>query len=147
MTEPKRPRVAKDIAILNGPTDDGHGARVVRIREGEVSAGEIRPVRQGESINHSEVVRLRPLDREQRVCEIEVLHAPNADANAHDPAKAQAKGEAAQAGQAAQAGTDALRRRNQTPGPVRVSNPTYRKNWSAIFDSKGKSDEPDWSVN
>jgi hypothetical protein len=27
---------------------------------------------------------------------------------------------------------------------VRVSNPTYRKNWSAIFESKKKRD---WSVN
>lgn len=125
MTESKRPRAPKDIAILNGPTDDGHGARVVRIREGEVSAGEIRPVREGESINQSEVVRLKPLDREQRVCEIEVLHDPGGD-QAKKPAET------------------APRKRSQTPGPVRVSNPTYRKNWSAIFESKKKRD---WSVN
>jgi hypothetical protein len=138
MTESKRPNAPKDIAILNGPTEDGHGARVVRIREGEVSAGEIRPVREGESINQSEVVRLRPLDREQRVCEIEVLHAPNAptarsaDTKASDPE---------------QTAESAPRSRNHTPGPVRVSNPSYRKNWSAIFESKSKPGEPDWSVN
>ena len=126
MTESKPPRAPKDIAILNGPTEDGQGARVVRIREGEVSAGEIRPVREGESINQSEVVRLKPLDREQRVCEVEVLHAP--------------QGEKAEPADAAAA----PRRRNHTPGPVRVSNPTYRKNWSAIFESKNKRD---WSVN
>jgi len=125
MAEAKPPRAPKDIAILNGPTDDGQGARVVRIREGEVSAGEIRPVREGESINQSEVVRLKPLDREQRVCEVEVLHEPGGE-NADKP-----KGKAP-------------RQRSQTPGPVRVSNPTYRKNWSAIFESKTKRD---WSVN
>jgi hypothetical protein len=128
MTEPKRPDAPKDIAILNGPTDDGQGARVVRIRKGEVSAGEIRPVKEGESINQSEVVRLKPLDQEQRVCEIEVLHAP--------PGEPAEKTENAK--------DKAPRRRSHTPGPVRVSNPTYRKNWSAIFESKNKRD---WSVN
>jgi hypothetical protein len=128
MTDSKRARAPKDIAILNGPTDDGHGARVVRIREGEVSAGEIRPVKEGESINQSEVVRLKPLDREQRVCEIEVLHAP--------------QGEHAQSAEHAK--DKPPRRRSHTPGPVRVSNPTYRKNWSAIFESKKKRN---WSVN
>jgi len=136
MSEPKRPRAqrnqrapqapsaqergrereAKDIAILNGPTEDGRGARVVRIRDGEVSAGEIRPVREGESVNQSEVVRLRPLDQDERVCEVEVLHAPP---------------QAADAPNAAKNGKD---ERSASPGPARVSTANYRKNWSTIFE-------------
>ena len=66
----------KDIAILHGPTEDGQGARVLRFKEGNVYAGEVRPVREGQSIGHQELVRLRPLDPDVPVCEVEVLHAP-----------------------------------------------------------------------
>ena len=128
MSETKpRPRTAapKDIAILSGPTEDGQGAKVLRIREGDVSAGEIRPVREGEPVNQSEVVRLHPLDAGQRVCAVEVLHAPagtpTKDAGQHEQ---EARGSA---------------------GPARVSNARYRQNWSAIFESN-KADS-DWSVN
>ena len=121
-----KPRAPKDIAILNGPTEDGQGAKVVRIREGDVSAGEIRPIRDGEPINQSELVRLHPLDASQRVCAVEVLHAP-ADED--------------------------KRKANGSAGPARVSNARYRQNWSEIFerqapsDGSGKPSESDWSVN
>jgi hypothetical protein len=129
MTEAKRP-APKDIAIVSGPTEDGQGARVLRIREGDVSAGEIRPVREGEPINHAEVVRLHPLDAGQRVCEIEVLHAPKTgdevDGKAHTSAKPT--------------------KTTTSSGPARVSNAKYRKNWSAIFGDANRS-ETDWSIN
>jgi 3-phenylpropionate/cinnamic acid dioxygenase small subunit len=125
MTDTKEP--PKDIAILSGPTEDGLGARVVRIREGgDVSAGEIRPVRDGEPINQSELVRLHPLDASQRVCAVEVLHAP---------------------------AEEEKRKANGSAGPARVSNARYRQNWSEIFerqapsDGSGKPSESDWSVN
>jgi len=120
MSEPKRqPKPPPDIAILGGPTDDGQGARLLRIRDGQLSAGEIRPVKEGDPITHTEVVRLRPLDAEHRVCEVEVLHAPAA-----------------------------LPKLATSSGPARVSTPNYRKNWSAIFETKRKRrPKSDWSVN
>ena len=120
----QRPKASRkpppDIAILGGPTEDGQGAHVVRIREGSVSAGEIRPVKEGETITHNEVLRLRPLDGEQRVCEVEVLHAPKE-----------------------------LPKPEQTSsGPARVSTPNYRKNWNTIFASKRKRrGKADWTIN
>jgi hypothetical protein len=132
MTETKR--APKDIAILSGPTEDGQGARVVRIREGVgVSAGEIRPVREGEPINQSELVRLHPLDQQKRVCAVEVLHAPEASQEPQKPAPKRASGGV---------------------GPARVSNARYRRNWNAIFgavdDQEGGEAPPDgsdWSLN
>ena len=100
----------KDIAIVGGPTDDGQGARVLRIRDGSLSAGELRPLREGETITHSEVVRLRPLEGEPRVCEVEVLHEPP-----------QTKS-------------------SDTPRRARVSTASYHKNWDAVFDTKKKRD-------
>ena len=118
----------KDIAILSGPTEDGQGARVVRIRDGgEVSAGEIRPLREGEPINSSELVRLHPLDANKRVCAVEVLHAP---AGAAIPDQSAVGSES-----------------KRSAGPVRVSNEKYRQNWNVIFGSKESASEGDWSLN
>ena len=129
MTDTKQ--TPKDIAILSGPTEDGQGARVVRIREGgEVSAGEIRPVREGEPIHQSELVRLHPLDTNKRVCAVEVLHGP------------------AEPRPAAETGTEPKRQEpKRNAGPARVSNAKYRQNWNLIFGSKEPSSDGDWSVN
>jgi hypothetical protein len=119
---PKEPKTPKDIAIFSGPTEDGQGARVLRIREGVgVSAGEIRPLREGEPINHSELVRLHPLDENKRVCAVEVLHAPKTSDQPADDRK--------------------------SAGPARVSNEKYRQNWSVIFGSSDANSDGDWSVN
>jgi hypothetical protein len=126
MSESK-PQKPKDIAILGGPTEDGQGAKVLRIREGIVSEGEIRPVKEGETITHNEVVRLRPLDAENRVCEVEVLHSPATS----KPAQLRPTDDAA-----------------SKPRRARVSTPNYRKNWSAIFEQKPKRrSKSDWSIN
>lgn len=116
--KPRR-KQPEDIAILGGPTEDGQGAHLLRFREGSITAGEIRPVKEGEPINHSEVVRLRPLDGENRICAVETLH---------EPAKAPAENA-------------------DKPGrPARVATERYRKNYDAIFDAKGKGKKT-WSVN
>jgi hypothetical protein len=115
--KPRR-KQPEDIAILGGPTEDGQGAHLLRFREGSITAGEIRPVKEGEPITHSEVVRLRPLDGDNRICAVETLHEP--------AQKAQAE-------------------KTDKPGrPARVATARYRKNYDAIFDSKRKKT---WSVN
>lgn len=105
----KRPRrepkpKPKDIAILHGPTEDGEGARLLRLKDGEVWSGEVRPAREGQSVSNQELVRLRPLHPQLPICEVEVLHAP---APAPEP--------------------------RPNSGPARVSNQRYRQNWNAIF--------------
>ena len=128
-------RAPKDIAILSGPTEDGQGARVVRIREGGVvSAGEIRPVREGEPINQSELVRLHPLDQNKRVCAVEVLHAPPSA----NPSSPSSQDKAAKPEHSDD---------RKTAGPARVSNEKYRQNWSVIFGSNDHTTDGDWSVN
>jgi hypothetical protein len=146
MSEPKTPKPkprksrSKDIAILSGPTEDGQGARVLRIRQGTVSAGEIRPVKEGEPITHNEVVRLHPIDADQRVCEVEVLHDPALPPAGRDDKPETPEHDESSAQRDAKAAT--------SPRRARVSTPTYRKNWSAIFEQKGKrGSKPDWSVN
>jgi hypothetical protein len=114
--KPKKP--APDFAILGGPTEDGEGTHLVRFRDGAVSAGEIRPVKEGEPVTHRELVRLHPIDAERRVMRVETLHAPDPLPESESP---------------------------QRSRPARVSNERYRKNYEAIFEAKGK--KRDWSVN
>jgi hypothetical protein len=106
-TQPKAP--APDFAILGGPTEDGEGTQLVRFRDGTITAGELRPVKEGQPITHREVVRLHPLDSERRVMRVETLHAPEVVPVPEAPALSR---------------------------PARVSNERYRKNYDAIFDSK-----------
>lgn len=111
----KRSRRARqlpdDVALLHGPTEDGEGARVLRLRKGELYAGEVRPAREGQPIDQHEVVRLKPLGpgMDARLCEVEVLHSP--------PTRKEPEG--------------APSRRSQ--GPVRVATPSYRRNWGQVF--------------
>ena len=124
MAKPRKQKPPKDIAILHGPTEDGEGARMLRFKEGAVYAGEVRPVREGQSVEHHELVRLKPVREHSPVCEVEVLHAPK-------PAPA----------------TDGDDKRRSAHGPARVSNQTYRRNWNTVFGSKQKRTPGDWSVN
>ncbi len=123
MTKPKTQARSKprDLALLQGPTEDGQGQRVLRLREGQLSAGELRPAKAGQAVNslgNQELVRLRPLEGHPELCEVEVLH--------ERPTAAP----------------------QQSSGPARVSNERYRKNWNTIFNAKHKARRPgDWSVN
>lgn len=71
--------VPKDVALLHGPTEDGEGARVLRLKDGELYAGEVRPVREGQPVNEHELVRLRPIEGRPALCEVEVVHQPKDD--------------------------------------------------------------------
>jgi hypothetical protein len=47
-----------DVLLLQGPTEDGAGVRVLRARQEHVELGELRTIREGQSITGGEVVRL-----------------------------------------------------------------------------------------
>jgi hypothetical protein len=135
MAKPRKRKPPKDFAILHGPTEDGQGARVLRFKAGSVYAGEVRPVREGQSIGQSEVVRLKPLGDHPAVCEVEVLHEPSAAPAADAPREAETReGDAREA---------------KSQGPARVANDTYRRNWSTVFGPKPKQKRTrqDWSLN
>jgi hypothetical protein len=144
MKTKRTPKAApRDIAILHGPTEDGTGARLLRFRGDTVTAGEIRPAREGQPLGQGELVRLKPLHRELPVCEVEVLHAPTAPAG---DAETETEAESTGAPDLEPAAHPARHR----AGPARVSNRRYRRNWSAVFGARAPSerdDEPDYSIN
>jgi hypothetical protein len=62
-----------DVVVLAGPTEDGKGANVLRVRPGHLEAGEVRPLEHGKPIA-GEVVRLKPREDAPAICNVEVLH-------------------------------------------------------------------------
>jgi hypothetical protein len=101
--------VSQDIAFLHSPTEDGQGARILRLRKGKVEAAEVRPARDGQPLNSQELVRLHPRENTPRVCDVEVLHDSREDADASP----------------------------EPNGPARVSSKNYRDNWDRIFAGEG----------
>jgi hypothetical protein len=61
-----------DVVLVHSPTDDGKGARVIRLRDEQIEAGEVRPIEEGKAIT-GEVVMLKPREENQRVCDVEVV--------------------------------------------------------------------------
>src|SRR5262245_46487697 len=143
-----------DVALLYAPTDDGHGARVIRARDGALEAGEVRPVRDGQPINHGELVRLSPRSDAPCVCDVETLHPRPTVPIADDPGapgehpkgwKSHPSGcsEAAPAGDAEPRASDeatAVDGRAATPRgrPAQVASDDYRMNWDRIFGAAGR---------
>jgi hypothetical protein len=130
----------KDVALLTGPTPDGEGAHLLRLKEGTLMAGELRPMREGQPLNGAELVRVQPMHPELPVCSVETLHAPTAAASADDSRRAAARNDGPKAG----AGPSRPSRRQ---GPARVSNDAYRKNWNAVFGARRKNADTDYSLN
>src|SRR5207244_3655143 len=61
-----------DVVLLHSPTDDGAGVKVLRARPGQVEAGEVRPVREGQAINGTEIVTLKPREG-TALCDVETV--------------------------------------------------------------------------
>ena len=125
-----------DVALLYAPTDDGHGARVIRARDGALEAGEMRPVRDGQPINHGELVRLSPRSDTPCVCDVEILHPRPTVPIADDPGAApagHAEPRASDEATAVEGRAATLRGR-----PAQVASDDYRMNWDRIFGAAGR---------
>jgi hypothetical protein len=75
---PERKAADEDVAILCGPTEDQQGQRLIRLRQGELQAGEVRPARQGMPLFGRELLRLKPRENTPRICDVDVVHPAEA---------------------------------------------------------------------
>lgn len=121
---PKPTGASGDVALVHSPTEDGKGARIVRLRNGELSAGEIRPVVEGQPLAGRELVRLHGREQQPGLCDVEVVYDGTPQAAAADATR--------------------------SAGPARVSNDAYRRGWGQVF-AAGKQKKadggPDRSLN
>ena len=105
--EPKQPEPGFDVVMVNGKTDDGHGARVLRARPGRLEAGEVRPLREGRPLGKGEVVSLSRRKDAPALYDVKVEHVVDAP---HEPAP-----------------------HKTTPGPAQIATRAYRESWERIF--------------
>jgi hypothetical protein len=101
-----------DVVLVHGATGDGEGARVLRARPGQIEAGEVRPLRQGQPLAPGgEVVRLTARSGAPCVYDVKV------DYEVPTPAPARA-----------------------ATGPAQVATPAYRESWDRTFAPVRRSD-------
>jgi hypothetical protein len=105
-------RGARDVALLYAPTDDGKGVRILRARDGNIEAGEVRPVKEGQPLHGAELVKLDPRPDAPCVCDVHVLHP----AQKNDGA--------------APSSTPPV---EPTGRPAQVATADYRVNWDRVF--------------
>jgi len=111
---------SRDVALLYAPTDDGKGARILRARDGNIEAGEVRPAKEGQPLQGGELVKLEPRPDAPCVCDVQVLHeARRTDAPAPRAAAAASTGR-----------------------PAQVATEDYRVNWDRVFGSKRAKTDP-----
>ena len=114
-------RGSRDVALLYAPTDDGKGARILRSRDGNLEAGEVRPAKDGQPLQGGELVRLEPRSDTPCICDVHVLHEGARPAPPTDSAAAPS-------------------------GPAQVATDDYRLNWDRVF-GPSKRAKRDTSVN
>lgn len=110
--------------LIHGVTEDKKGLRVLRARNDNVEAGEVRPLVEGQPIT-SDVVRLKPRPEAPFVCDVET------EVSVGTPKVRGSKASMSSA---------------STPhrsGPAQVANRAYRDNWDAIWASPSAASPSD----
>ena len=108
----------KDVILLGGPSEDGQGVAILRMRDNRVEAGELRTAAPGKPIV-GELVRLSRREESERLFDVEVL--------ARSPYMTDSSSKPSPALPAAAA----LRK-----GPAKVASDAYRAGWEDVFGSK-----------
>jgi hypothetical protein len=105
-----------DVVVVHGATGDGEGAKVLRLRPGQLETGEVRPIRDGQPLTPGgEVVRL--VERPDATCVYDVkvdCKVPELPAPSPRPAS----------------------------GPPQVATRAYRDSWERTFAKARKASSP-----
>lgn len=91
----------RDVVFVRGPSDDGQGVNILRLREDRVEAGELRAAKEGQPL-HGELVKLEQRPEHERLYDVEVL------AEAPKPPASSRKGPAKVASEAYRDGWDQI---------------------------------------
>jgi hypothetical protein len=128
--EPPKPRPgaqsanekSADVAVVVGTSDDGKSARILRSHGGRVEMGELRALKEGQSIGQAEIIRLKPRGEDSPVCDVEVLHSPTSTPTQN-------------------AAQEAPVTASTITKPAQVATRAYRDSWDRIFGT-AIEDEP-----
>ena len=68
-----------DVVVLGPPTADGGGVHVLRARNEQIEAGELRTIKEGRPLV-GEIVSLEPRPDNPRICDVKASYRASADA-------------------------------------------------------------------
>lgn len=107
----KKPEKPLDVALVGDKTEDGVGRKVLRLRAGSATLGELRPVEHGKPLSpNGEIVKLTPRDgAPPNVCDVETQFKLGDDDGA-------------------------------SSGPAKVATDAYRDGWDRIFSAAPKGE-------
>lgn len=128
-SETSAQRSGQDVVLIHGLSEDKKGLRVLRARNDQVEAGEVRPLVEGQPIT-SDVVRLKPRAGMPLLCDVET------EVTFEGSKPALSKGSAASAARSGSAGRSGPLVRS---GPAQVASRAYRDNWDTIWSRSAAS--------
>lgn len=108
---PRKDSKPTDVVLVHGRSEDGEGIRVLRTRNGELLAGELRALKHGVPVGSGEIVTLTPRAEHPLLFDV--------NTQVQLPEGAPTSGQAGHA------------------GPARVSSDAYRANYDTIFKRPG----------
>ncbi len=79
--EPKH--ASKDVVLVHSPTEDQQGVKVLRVRDGTLETGEIRPLREGASLQGVEIVKLKEREGSPVLWDVDVQYDGRAKGTSH----------------------------------------------------------------
>jgi hypothetical protein len=101
-----------DVLFVHGASENGESYHVLRQRNGQLEAGELRGVQEGRPIM-GDLVKLTPRKEHGLLFNVEVLASAGRPKTESAPSRAPAR-----------------------PGPAQVATDAYRANWDAIFGAR-----------
>ena len=135
----KTSKPSQDVVLIHGVTDDKKGLRVLRARPEGIELGEVRPIQEGQPLNH-DLVRLQPREGTPHICDVHTEFSMS-ELSQRSPARAlpsekRRSDSAAESAGSESAGSESLTKRAK--GPAQVATQTYRDGWDAIWASTRK---------
>lgn len=130
LAEKPSPTGSQDVVLIHGVTEDKKGLRVLRARPDGIELGEVRPIQEGQPLNH-DLIRLQPREGTPHICDVHTEFSM-AELAGRAPG-----GSSRAALNQAESETQASRANQPAPklakGPAQVATQTYRDGWDAIW--------------
>jgi hypothetical protein len=108
----KKEQQNHDLMLLHSAAANGEAIHALRSRPGRLDLAELRPLKNGQDVSHSEVVNLKPHKDMPNLCDVDVLYSPKKN--------------------------DSEKTLSNHAGPPAIATEAYRKNWNRVFSTSAR---------
>ena len=146
----KSSKPSQDVVLIHGVTEDKKGLRVLRARPEGIELGEVRPIQEGQPLNH-DLVRLQPREGTPHICDVHTEFSmselaerssggalPSANQRSDSATQPSSRTEPPHTGSSHTGSPRTPAPTKLAKGPAQVATQTYRDGWDAIWASSRK---------